>query len=92
MYTVEETMNEIHDLDGWGHFVTEWHVENRRAIVWMELVENKHGSDPWKPCYVVRYWENDDWKDTRYFPDEIRAEQFARDYVNAWHRLPHPTD
>lgn len=92
MYTPEETLNEIKNLDKWGSFITEWRVENRYAIVWRELVENKDGPSAWKDCYIVRYWEDGVWVDTRYFKDDIRAEQFARDFVNQWFRYPQPTD
>ena len=92
MYTVEETLDEVAQLGGWGALVEDYNVTNRRAVVWHEQVENKHGSDPWKTCYIVRYWENNEWKDTRYFSEEALAMDFARDFVNGPHRFPLPTD
>ena len=92
MYTIEETMNEIRDLEGWGDFVDQWDVADRTAIVWSEQAENKHGSNPWRTIYIVRYWENDVWLDTKFFGEEWHASEFARDFVNGPHRLPYPTD
>lgn len=90
MYTVEETLNQI---DGdWSKFIGEWKVEDRHAIIWSEEVENKHGSEPWRTAYAVRYWENGEWVDTRFFNEEDYAHEFARDFVNGPHRLPYPTD
>jgi len=92
MYTVKNTLAEIHNLDGWGTFIDHWSVSGRDAIVWSEQVENKHGSDAWRTAYIVRYWDNDQWIDTRYFQDEVSATEYARDFVNKPQRFPYPTD
>jgi hypothetical protein len=92
MYTIEETTQHIENLDNWGYMVDIWEVEDRTAIVWSEEVENKAGSEPWRTSYLVRYWENDEWVNTRSFFMKEDALDFARDFVNKPHRFPYPTD
>lgn len=92
MYTVQETLDQINRLDGWGELLDTWSVEDRTAIVWNEEVEDKHGNGAWRTSYAVRYWENNEWIDTRFFFTEDAALDFARDFVNGPHRMPYPTD
>jgi len=92
MYTIQDTLNHIQALDGWGELVDRWDVADRAAIVWTEEVESKITSNPWRTSYIVRYWEDGEWVDTRSFFNEDDAREFARDFVNQPHRLPYPTD
>ena len=48
MYTVQETLDQINRLDGWGELLDTWSVEDRTAIVWNEEVEDKHGNGTWR--------------------------------------------
>lgn len=45
MYTINETLAYVAELDKWGGLIDQWQVEGRTAIVWSEEVENKHGPD-----------------------------------------------
>ena len=92
MYTVQETLDQINRLDGWGELLDTWSVEDRTAIVWNEEVDNDSTTVPWRTSYAVRYWENNEWIDTRFFFTEDAALDFARDFVNGPHRMPYPTD
>lgn len=92
MYTIQETLNHIEALGGWGELVDQWAVADRTAIVWTEEVESKITSNPWRTSYIVRYWEDGEWVDTRSFFYEDDAREFARDFVNQPHRMPYPTD
>jgi hypothetical protein len=92
MYTIKETLEYIQSLGDWGDFIDEWSVEDRTAIVWAEEVENKSTTAPWRTSYLVRYWENDEWVNTRSFFMKEDALDFARDFVNKPHRFPYPTD
>jgi hypothetical protein len=92
MYTIEETLEHIEDLGDWGEFMDRWSVENRDAIVWNEEVDNDSTTAPWRTSYIVRYWEDNQWIDTRSFYTEDAALDFARDFVNQPHRMPYPTD
>ena len=92
MYTIEETLEQINLLNGWGKLIDTWSVEDRTAIVWSEDVEDKYGNGAWRTSYAVRYWDHDKWIDTRGFYKRDDALDFARDFVNSPHRLPYPTD
>jgi hypothetical protein len=92
MYTTKETLEYIQSLGDWGDLIDEWSVVDRTAIVWAEEVENKSTTAPWRTAYLVRYWEKDEWVDTRSFYMPESALDFARDFVNQPHRLPYPTD
>lgn len=92
MYTIEETLEYIKNLDGWGDLIDEWSVEHRTALVWNEEVDNDSTTAPWRTAYMVRYWENNEWIDTRSYYTADAALDFARDFVNSPHRLPYPTD
>ena len=92
MYTINETLAYVAELDKWGGLIDQWQVEGRTAIVWSEEVENKHGPDVWRTAYVVRYWEDGKWLDTKFFTEEWAATEFARDFANKPNRFPYPTD
>ena len=92
MYTVQETLDEINKLDGWGHFIDQWTVENREAVVWAEEVDNKSTTAPWRTAYMVRYWEDGTWQDTCSFYEEWNAREFARDFVTGTNKISEPND
>ena len=91
MYTVQETLDHINNLDGWGHFIDRRSVENREVVVWAEEVDNDSVTAPWRTAYLVRYWQDGEWQDTRSFYEEWTAREFATDFVNGPNKIPYPT-
>ena len=92
MYTVQETLDHVNKLDGWGYLIDQWTEENREAVVWAEEVDNKSTTAPWRTAYMVRYWEGGVWQNTRSFYEEWGAREFAHDFVNGLNKISEPND
>lgn len=82
MYTFNETLNEIRSFD-WAKLIDVYGDagNERQAIVWREEVDGEPIGKIWMYAYPVRYFENGEWVDTRFFKNAEAANNFARAYV-----------